>query len=97
MDGAQSTVPTKKSVPALKGGVRLEKQPAGENTDSQIDLFPWPLGSWSSGDVMHLRSHTSTLAHNPHFIFLLVFPYASSLCKRGTPNAQESESFQALV
>lgn len=63
MDGAQSTVPTKKSVPALKGGVRLENQSAGENTDSQIDLFPWPLGSWSSADVMHLRSHASTLSH----------------------------------
>lgn len=82
MDGAQSTVPTKKSVPALKGGVRLEKQPAGENTDSQIDVFPWPFGSRSSGDVMHLRSHTSTLSHvYAHTQSSLHFPACLSLCK----------------
>lgn len=76
MDGAQSTVPTKKSVPVLKGGVRLENQPAGENTDSQIDLFPWPLGRRSCGDVTRLRSHTTLTSEAA-----LHFPACLSLCK----------------
>lgn len=50
-----------------QGGVRLENQPAGENTDSQIDLSPWPLGSRSCGDVTRPRSHASTLSRSPHF------------------------------
>ena len=76
LGGAQGTVPTKKSVPALQGGVRLENQSAGENTDSQIDRFPWPRGSWRSADVVHLRSHTILTSDAA-----LRFPACLSSCK----------------
>lgn len=64
------TVPTKKSAPALKGDVRLENQPAGENTDSQI------ARSCANLALTHLRSRailTSDAA--------LRFPARLSLCK----------------